>query len=149
MDLDSIIEQQKAQEIVQHFQKPFAEQVLADIEEEAKADAPPNPLDFAALSEALCAEIHEAQENADMWAERLKSLKDQAKRLAGKERGALAYGEYVLEVKESKGRSTTDWKAYVTAQMTAKAVAEAQADPVYTKVGEPVVSLSVKKLGAK
>lgn len=138
-----------AAKIVQHFKGPtFAEKAMEDLEEEIKADAPPSPLDFAALSEALCAEIHEAQENAEMWSERLKSLKDQAKRLAGKERGALAYGGYVLEVKESKGRSSTDWKAYVTATMTAKAVAEAQADPVYTKQGEPVISISVKKLGA-
>jgi hypothetical protein len=147
MDLDAIIAEQKAKDIVGHFSKPFAEQIMQDIEEEAKADAPPNALDFAALSEAMCAEIAEAQENADMWAERLKGLKDQAKRLAGKERGALRYGDYILEVKESKGRSSTDWKAYVTATMTAKAVEEAQADPVYTKQGEPVISLSVKKLG--
>lgn len=139
-----------AAKIVQHFTQPtFAEKALAELDEEIKAEAPETPLDFSSLCPELCAEILEAQERSEMWSDRLKMLKDQAKRLAGLERGALRFGDYILEVKESKGRTTTDWKAYVTATMTAKAVAEAQADPVYTKQGEPVISLSVKKLGAQ
>lgn len=134
-----------AAEIVQHFTKPTVEEKV-EAELAPLAEDLPSPLDFKELSEKLCAEIHEAMQKAELWNDRLKSLKDQAKRLAGNERGLLPYGAYALEIKESKGRQTTDWKAYVTATMTKKAVEEAQADPVFTKTGEPVISLSVKKL---
>lgn len=127
-------------------QKPIdVEEEIRLIDAEAKADLR-SPLDFKDLSEELAKELWEAQQQADFWASRLKDLKDQAKDLAGKERGDILRGSYVLSLTEKKGRTSTDWERYVTDNMTAKAVKEAQADPVYTKTGEPVISLSVKKL---
>ena len=119
-----------AAKVVQFFTSPAAE--LEALEEKP---------------EELAAELCALRER--MKADEAREEKILAYFKSQRERGLIPLGSYIVEVKESKGRSTTDWKAYVTATMTAQAVAEAQADPVYTKVGEPVVSLSVKKLGAK
>lgn len=133
-----------ALEIINHFKgvEKSVEAELAPLVEDL-----PNPLDFKELSEQLCAEIHEAMQKAELWNERLKSLKDQAKRLAGLSRGAMPFGGYILEVKESKGRTTVKWEKYVKDQMTQAAVDEAKAR--YSEEGDPVISCSVKKLGAK
>lgn len=134
-----------AMEVVEHFKKIEAHDELAAIDAELKVDLP-NPLDFSTLSEDLCGEIAEAQNMAEFWDARLKALKDQAKRLAGKERGLLPYGDYALEIKESKGRKSVDYKQYIVDNMTKAALEECESDPKYVKNGEPVVSLSVKKL---
>lgn len=143
-DLDALIESQKAAKpIIEHFTK---DRVEAEVERELAdlADHHPSPLDFKELSEQLCAEIAEAESEADFWGARLKSLKDQAKKIAGKERGLLRYGHYTLEIKESRGRTSVKWEKYVKDQMGEDAVAEAKAK--YSETGDPIVSLSVKAL---
>ncbi len=119
-----------AAKIVQHFTSPAAE--LEALEEKPEE-----------LAAELCA-----------LRERIKADRAREEKLTAffrKQafRGAVPLGGFIVEVKESKGRMTTDWKAYVTATMTAKAVEEAQADPVYTKQGEPVISVSVKRMGVQ
>jgi hypothetical protein len=145
MDIDEILAAQKAAKPIQEFFAgkidPAAE--IAAIDAEAESERP-NPLDFKEISEEMCAEMAEAQNMADFWSERLKNLKDQAKRLAGRERGLLPYGAYALEIKESKGRTSTKWEKFVFDTQGAAGVDEAKAK--YSETGEPVVSLSVKKL---
>ena len=145
MDLDEILEAQKAAKPIQEFfsGKGGASSELAAIDKELEADLP-NPLDFKALSEEMCAEMAEAQNMAEFWSERLKGLKDQAKRLAGKERGLLPYGAYALEIKETKGRTKVNWEKFVRDTQTQDGVDEAKMK--YAEVGEPVISMSVKKL---
>ena len=135
-----------AAQIVQHFteERPFdVAAEIAAIDVEAKSDLP-NPLDFKAITEEMCAEMAEAQNMKEFWEERLKGLKDQAKRLLGKERGLLPYGAYALEIKESKGRNSVKWEKFVFDTQGEEGVAEAKAK--YSEAGEPVISLSVKKL---
>ena len=146
MDLDEILEAQKAAKPIQDFfigkrVDPSAE--IAEIDAEMASELP-SPLDFTALSEEMCAEMAEAQNMAEFWSERLKGLKDQAKRLAGKERGLLPYGAYAIEIKESKGRVSTKWEKFVMDSQGIGGVEEAKAK--YSETSEPVVSLSVKKL---
>jgi hypothetical protein len=149
-DLDAIIQANKScDEIVQHFTAPrqnMADKFLADLDEEAKADTDPSPLDFATLSPELCAQLHQAKEQAKFWAEREKSLVEQTKRLAGKERGLLPIGtEWAIELKETKGRSSTDYRKYIVDTMGKEALDECEAK--YTETGDPTVKLSVKRIG--
>lgn len=135
-----------AAEILRHFTKPtVAEKVEAELA--PLTEDMPSPLDFKELSETLCAEIHEAMQKAELWTDRLKSLKDQAKRLAGLQRGPVALGGYILDIKESKGRVSVKWEKYVKDICGQGGVDEAKAK--FSEESDPVISLSVKKLGSK
>ncbi len=147
-DLDAIIQANKScDDIVQHFTgKNMADKFLADLDEEAKADTEPSPLDFSTLSPELCAQLSQAKEQAKFWADREKSLVEQAKRLAGKERGVLpSGGEWILELKEASGRTTVDYQKYILDMMGKEGLEECKSK--YSKTDEPSLRLSVKRIG--
>lgn len=152
MDIDSIIEAKKVNESAKEIVNFFAGKVdpakeIAEIDEDLKADKP-NPLDFNELSPELAAELEEAQNMRSFWEEREKSLKAQVKSLAGKDRGLIQRGNYAFEITETKGRtsiSAADYERYIKDTMTEAAVKECREK--YQKTGEPIVKISVKKLG--
>lgn len=118
-----------AAKIVQHFTSPAAE--LEALEEKPEE-----------LAAELCA-----------LRERLKADKAREERIAAyfkarAMRGAVPVGSYIVEVKESKGRVTLkgeDYERFIRDNMTEAAVEECRAK--YQRVGDPVISVSVKKMG--
>jgi len=152
VDIDSMIEANKvnksAEEVVNFFRgKVDPAKEIAAIDDELKADQP-NPLDFKELCPELASELEEAQNMAKFWEERERALKDQVKRLAGKDRGLIQRGNYAFDITETKGRTSVgsaDYERYIRDTMTEAGVKECREK--YAKTGDPIIRVSVKKLG--
>lgn len=117
---------------------PFAlPKHLKDIEEAAK--------DYTVPCAEMCAELYEVQEQKKALEEREKKLKGFVKKF--KDRGDFQHGPYVLNVSERKGQERLDRKTLEAKLIDVMGMEAAyELLGVCTKVGEPSVVVSVKKL---
>lgn len=94
---------------------------------------------------ARCAEL---ERKADAAKKAWDGAKKLLKKMVGRSRGLLPYGEYVLDVTERTGQRITDWKQFITDQIGGQAVNDAVGDRYYTKQNEPSVIVRIRERGS-
>lgn len=107
---------------VEFFEKPILDpEKLAELQEPHEKTLLAE--DFHVLTyKDLCPEQAEqfyvADRQEKKWKEIRKALRDETETLAKERRGNLPYGDYILEIEKSPGKTTIDWEEVAKQHMT-------------------------------
>jgi len=98
----------EAKAIVDHFKGEMPKFGPEDVEALAET-----PLAYKEVCEALLKELFTVTETRKKAEKYEKELKEEFKRLVGKDRGMIQRGAFGAKVLDTKGRETTDWERFV------------------------------------
>jgi hypothetical protein len=158
VDEDFTFEQAPAEKVVTFFEKPIAEAVQAPLPgPESVDDLAETPLAYKELCEAVLKELHGVTEKRKHFEKYEKELKEEVRRLIGKETGMIQRGAYGVQATEVNAPAKTDYvgalvmiKAWATNLIGDSAKAEIEKMVANNKTpGAKVIKITPYRVGSE